>query len=281
MFAGLNPVTMSIHRQWDSLIVSKLTPNIWQLQAQGDSKALIAALQNADSDVRKRAAAALHVLGDIEAIPALNQAIKAETDESTRTDLKIILDDLIREHRNQAPHFSEATRSLVAQLQSNNPATIIKAANKLGTLKDKTAVESLMRIFQNNRLPGSVRLSAAEALIEMDSAPMEVSLLAALRSESWQIRRNGAAILGQWRADWAVERIAEGLHDQSEHVRRTAHAALKRIDNAEARNALQAYERLGPLTTETSRMDDTHHKKKDPTSDGTPASEPHPTTPSD
>lgn len=219
--------------------MSDLRPNIWQLQAQRDSKALIDALQSADSDVRQRAAAALHALGTIEAIPALSRAMNAEQDDIAKAHFKIVLDDLEQERQARAPRMSEQTRSLVAQLQGNNPAAIIKAANQLGKLKDKTAVESLVLIFYNTQLPASVRLSAAEALIELNSAPTVVSLLVALKSDSWQTRRNGAAILGQLRAEWATERIAEHLDDENEHVRRTAHAALKKIGTPEARNALK------------------------------------------
>jgi HEAT repeat protein len=75
----------------------------------------------------------------------------------------------------------------------------------------------------------------------MDSAPVEVSLLGALRSDRWRVRRNAAAILGQLAASWAVKPLAALLTgDDNEVVRKTAHAALRRIDTAEARAALNA-----------------------------------------
>ena len=221
-------------------------PNIWLLQAQNDSKALIAALQNDDTNIRKRAAAALRILGAIEAIPALRDAIDNEQNAATKEHLKLVLDNLLIEYQQRTPTMPDATRELVEQLQSSNPAVIVKAAHKLGKLNDKTAVEALVLIFNNTDLPAHVRLSAADSLIELKSAPAVVTLLAALRSPSWRSRRNAAAILGQLRADWATARLAEYLDDESEQVRRTAYAALKYIDTAEARAALAKHDGTAP-----------------------------------
>ncbi|MCD4684596.1 MAG: HEAT repeat domain-containing protein, partial [Anaerolineae bacterium] len=77
-------------------------------------------------------------------------------------------------------------------------------------------------------------------LLKLQSAPAVVTLLGALRRDSWQVRRNAAAVLGQIQATWAVEPLAKALDDAHPVVRRTAAAALRRIGSADAINALRA-----------------------------------------
>jgi HEAT repeat protein len=223
--------------------VSDTRPNIWLLQAQGDSKGLINALQNPDSDIRKRAAVALRALGAVESVMALRRALESETDDDTRNHLDMALNSLLIDQYEAENEQGQQTRQLLAQLKSSDPAIILKAAHALGTLNDKTAVEALVLLFNNRKLPARVRLTAAEALIELDSAPAAVTLLAALRNPAWKIRRSAAAILGQIRADWAVERLAERLRDESEYVQRTARAALQHIGTPDAIRALDAFDR--------------------------------------
>jgi hypothetical protein len=127
---------------------------------------------------------------------------------------------------------------MLLQLNSDQPERVIQAARALGELKDKTAVEPLVIVFRNTALNGHIRLAAAEALLALESAPAEVTLLGALRNRKWQLRRNAAAILGQLRADWAVVPLGEALQDPQDIVGRTARAALKRIGTREARKIL-------------------------------------------
>jgi HEAT repeat protein len=251
--------------------VSDSRPNIWLLQAQGDSRGLIDALQNSDTDVHKRAAAALRALGAVESVMALRRALENETDEDTRLHLDMALNSLLIDQYEAETEQGQQTRQLVAQLKSTDPAIILKAAHGLGTLKDKTAVEALVLLFNNTQLPANVRLTAAEALIELDSAPAVVTLLAALKSPSWKIRRSAAGILGQMRANWSVERLAERLRDENEYVQRTARAALQHIGTAEATKAIDLYER--ELKRKTASM---NAVKPEPIAESVPVYEPQP-----
>ncbi len=135
---------------------------------------------------------------------------------------------------------------LIEVLKSRNPESVIAAARALGTLGNRMAVEPLVILFHNSSSPPAVRLSAAEALLELKSAPAVVTLLGALRRDSWEVRRNAAAVLGQIQAVWAVAPLAAALDDPHPVVRRTAAAALKRIGTAEAIAALRA--RFAPPT---------------------------------
>lgn len=231
-------------------------PNIWQLQAQRDFRGLIDALQSDNPEIRRRAASALRILGAVEALPTIRRILERENDEATRKHLQDILERMLQEVPEGELPMASKTRLLVDKLKSGDPAVIVKAARDLGKLKDKTAVEALVMLFHNNQLPTAVRLSAAETLIELDSAPAVVTLLAALKSKSWQIRRNGVAVLGQLRADWAVARIADCLDDEHDLVRRTARAALKRIGSKEARLALEAHINADPKPPQDRKLDE-------------------------
>jgi HEAT repeat protein len=203
------------------------------MQAQFDVQGLIEALKNEDPGIRKRAAAALRTLGAVEAVPGLQKALEVEKDADARNNISAALDYLL-------PDQAETLTMLIAQLKSIQPDIVLRAAKMLGDLKDKTAVESLVMVFYNVQLPGKVRLEAAEALIKLESAPAVVTLLAALRHADWRIRRNAIAVLGQLRADWAVDAIVVRLNDEHEIVRRTARAAIKRIGTPEAFQGLEA-----------------------------------------
>jgi hypothetical protein len=216
--------------------------DIWRLQAQGDVRGLSLALKDANPDVRRRAATALRALGASSAIPSLQSVLVTESDPDVRSVIISTLDYLfeqeIEDETEGAPEDPTQVVRLIAQLNSPRSDHIIRAAQRLGELNEKIAAEALIMVFHNARLPSEVRLAAAEALIKLESAPVEVSLLRALRHADWRVRRNAAAVLGQLHADWAALPLGEALKDEYEIVRRTALAALKRLDTPEARRVI-------------------------------------------
>jgi HEAT repeat protein len=237
--------------------VSDFRPDIWRLQANFDTTGLTAALQHEDAGVRRRAAAALRTLGATEAIPALKAVLDREQDPETRSNIVATLaalelerDRSENESKPDPAQQSEFEQQLEA-LGSTNTETVIAAANTLGEMQDKRAVEPLVMQFNNLKLPVHVRLVIAEALLKLESAPVEVALLGALRSSKWKVRRNGAAILGQLRADWAVVPLAKALEDENDTVRKTARAALRHINTTEARAALGITDPKNPHKSET------------------------------
>jgi HEAT repeat protein len=207
-------------------IVATTRPNIWQLQSRRNIQALIKALEYPDPEVRKRAAGALRALDAVQAVSALKAALRDETDAQVRTNLMMALHVL--DHRTDVSSLirSKNVNGLIAALKSRRPENVIAAAIALGELGDRIAVEPLVILFQNTSLPPKVRLAAAEALLQLKSAPAVVTLLGALRRDSWQVRRNAALI--------------EALNDPQPVVRRTAAVALRRIGTAEAVAALRA-----------------------------------------
>lgn len=225
-------------------IVSDNKSDIWRLQAQLDTKGLIEALTNTDPGIRKRAAIALRALDATGAVPALTAALAQEQNPEVRSYLVTALEQLAetQDENPTAEKPSEPNRltALIAQLSSKLPDRIIAAAHELGELKDQLATEPLVMVFNNQSLSPAARLAAAEALLQLETPPVEVTLLGALRNTDWHIRRNAAAILAQLRADWAVEPLGKILNDDHDLVRRTARAALKFIATPEALHILKS-----------------------------------------
>lgn len=216
-------------------------PNIWQLQSRHDIPALVSSLDHIDPDVRRRAAQALQALDVVQAVPALKTALQQETDTHTREILNGVLQVL--DHRTDVESLIQAqdTDHLMQVLRSRRPENVIAAARALGKIGDRAAVEPLVILFHDPSSSPRVRLAAADALLELKSAPAVVTLLGALRRNSPQVRCNAAAVLGQIQATWAVEPLVEALDDPHTMVRRSAAVALRRIGTPEAITALRAH----------------------------------------
>jgi HEAT repeat protein len=215
-------------------------PNIWLMQTQRNIPGLLQALRHENPDIRRRAATSLRIVGDESAVDDLRLRLDKESNPQVRAALIAALDHLsprkIETDRLRLPVREPQTRveRLIEHLMSNRSEASIQAAHALGELDDKIAVPPLIAVFRNRSQPAPVRLAAAEALLKLNSAPAEATLLAALRSEKWVLRRNGAAILGQLQADWAIEPLGRALYDDNKAVAKTARAALRHIGTLEA-----------------------------------------------
>lgn len=237
--------------------------NIWQMQTQFNTQGLVDHLYSDDAGIRRRAAAALRALGAFHAIPEIENALENEADPETRSAMLAAIATLNQEQARRSQPAGEARparetspemQRLIDNLKSDDHDLVMRAAINLGKLGDKIAVEPLVMVFNNPQTPIKVRLAVAEALLKLESAPVEVALLGALRSPEWRVRRNGAAILGQLKADWAVEPLIRALRDENEMVRRTALAALKSINTAEARRALSVLAKARRRATQEAQM---------------------------
>lgn len=228
--------------------MTETRPNVWQLQSRHDVPGLIAALRHPDFEVRKRAAIALRVLDATEAVSALKSVLRDEPDDQVRQSVMAALQVLDQHVDIDALMAAGDLRGLIGVLNTRHAGNVIAAANALGDLGDRRAAEPLVILFHNSSSPPQVRLAAAEALLKLQSAPAVVTLLGALRRDSWQVRRNAAAVLGQLQAVWAVDPLAEALRDTHPVVRRTAAAALRRIGTADAISALHTHFSTGPLS---------------------------------
>ena len=263
------------------------------MQTKRDVMGLTEALGHADAQIRRRAAAALRVVGLPQAVPHLRRALDKEQDTQARLAIVAALEYLgepaetpqepaaktadapdapmpIQSAQHPKKHQSDTQEReaalqtrferLLQHLMGTRPHLAIQAAEALGEMQNPRAVTPLIQTFQNPRKPAALRLAAARSLLELDSAPPSVTLLGALRSEKWHLRRNGAAILGRMQADWAVEPLKDALQDSNELVARTAQAALKNIDTPEARQALEENEFI-PQTAELPKRDPRPHQR--------------------
>ncbi|MBI1282452.1 MAG: hypothetical protein GC179_30275 [Anaerolineaceae bacterium] len=216
---------------------------VWRLQAESDIKGLVAALQDPNPQKRRAAATALRALGSTTAIPGVQDALMQEGDPELREILVMTLEFLFAQNNGGQTAQTTDNRNivrLIARLSGNHTEQAVRAAQELGDSREKLTIEALLLTFNNRKLAARVRLAVAEALLKLQSATSEISLLAALRSERWMIRRNAAAVLGQIEADWAVEPLLKALHDPIEAVRRVSRAALERIGTPEALAAINA-----------------------------------------
>ena len=218
---------------------------IWRMQSQSDIKGLVASLKDSNPLTRRVAATALRTMSATTAIPGVQDALLEETDPELREILVTTLESLFAQNNVSLPTQTGDNRNivrLIARLSGSHTEQAIRAAQELGDSREKLTIEALLLTFNNRKMAARVRLAVAEALLKMQSAPSEITLLAALRSEKWMIRRNAAAVLGQIQADWAVEPLIQTLRDPIEAVRRVARAALNRIATQEALAAIRAPE---------------------------------------
>jgi HEAT repeat protein len=226
-------------------------PNIWKLQAERDIDGLINALQYQDPDIRKRAAAALRLFGTTKAIFALERAFEEERNPYVREHISSALTYLRHEDLLDELVKNENVPGLIEMLNSPRSSEVQKAIEALGSIGDRTATEGLVIVFRNAMMADELRLAAAEALLKLESAPAVITLLAALRKDDWQVRRNAVTVLGQLKATWATTPLINMLSDAHAKVRKSAEYALTQINTSHARDALQKYRRENTLRQTT------------------------------
>jgi HEAT repeat protein len=242
---------------------SRPSPNIWQLQSQKNIQGIIQALDTRDPVVRKRAIGALRVLKATEAVSRLRILYETEFNPEIRQLIQKALEELggveekpkVEEQQNPQEAQKQA---LLQRLNSKESNDVIAAITELSSMSDRTVIEQLMAVFRDGKQPPEVRLAAAEALLKLNSAPASVALLGALRKEDWQVRRNAAAVLGQLEAEWCVGPLIHTMRtDANTTVRKVAAAALRRINNRAAQEALAASPMMSTGTLVTPKTETT------------------------
>jgi len=215
-----------------------MTSNVWQKMSHGDLQGVMQALDSPDPAVRSRAILALQTMSARMAIPKLRVLYKRELNPDLRQLIQRALTRLVTSELPPLPDFD----ALLAQAYGEDLAEAELAIYALGELADRRAIEPLVIMFRDGTRPARLRLACAESLLALAAPPASAALLGALRKADPQVRRNGAAVLGQLKADWAVAPLASLLHDDpSPLVQKTAAAALKNIATPEALEALQSY----------------------------------------
>ena len=219
-------------------------PNIWKLQADRDVAGLEEALQYDDVEIRKRAAAALRVIGTAAAIVVLERALIAEQNVQVREHIDVSLSYFSQGVLIQEFIKTKNVSGLVEMLHSPRQQEVMQAIQALGDIGDRTATEGLVIVFRNALIHDDVRLAAAEALLKLENAPAVIALLGALQKDNWQSRHNAVIVLGQLKATWATKPLIEALNDAHSKVRKSAAWALRQINTNEATQALTEYQQL-------------------------------------
>lgn len=215
---------------------------IWRLQINKNIPALIKLCSHPVPSIRRRAIVSLRALNAAVALPDLMKLLVSEDEPDIRDIIDTTINHLINyELTGVVPERYNRVVRLLGRLATNREEQVIPAIQELGEIGDLMAVEALMLVFGDRSYTHRTRLTAAEALIKLKSAPADVTLLTALRNkENAKLRRKAAAVMGQMNADWATFALIAALNDPEEAVRITARAALEAIGNDEAVEALKA-----------------------------------------
>jgi HEAT repeat protein len=212
---------------------------------------LIHALQDNESEIRKRAAEALGTIGDVRAVEPLVQALKDQYRDVTRSAAEALGGKM---------GDARAVELLIQALGNESGEVRWGSARALGALGDKRAVEPLVQALKDE--DSDVRYEAAEALGTMGEPAVE-SLIKALKDRDSVVRKEATASLNKlgWKPgddtervlyliakrDWkelartgelAVTRLIPALEDEDSKVRGGAAEALGKIGDVRAAGPL-------------------------------------------
>lgn len=181
------------------MAIGKIKPNIDRMERNEDVEGLIDALKFKDCNIRKEAATALKNIGDSRALFPLIDVL---------------------EYKEWHEYY--AVMSSVRET----------AAEALGILKDRRAVESLIKALDDK--DEEVRWKSTWALGNIRDRRAVEPLIYLLSDKSWTVRRFAASALGKIGDERAVESLIESLNDEEWHVRKYAADALGKIGDERA-----------------------------------------------
>jgi HEAT repeat protein/beta-lactamase regulating signal transducer with metallopeptidase domain len=193
--------------------------------------ALVVALGDEDSEVRKTVVAALASLQDTAAVQALMQALLEDSDPEVREAAAWALGEI---------EDARAISALGDALQRDEvPAVRLMAAWALGEIEDPRGVEPLGSAIDDS--DPEVRLAVIHALGEIESPGAIEPLGSALRDSDPEIREYAVWALGEIEDARAVPALADVLASDSDvAVRRKAAWALGEIEHGSGVDALAA-----------------------------------------
>jgi HEAT repeat protein/beta-lactamase regulating signal transducer with metallopeptidase domain len=188
--------------------------------------ALVAALRDADAEVRRAAATSLGQIEDTRAVPGLITALR-DQDAEVRQQAAWALAQL---------EDKRATEPLVGALKDSNVDVRRKAAWALGQLEDQSASPALAAALRDD--DPEVRKNAAWGLgqLELQTAPAE--LIDALKDPNADVRRTAAWALSEMGDARAVPALRQMLSDTDADARKNAIHALGQIRDSSAMQAI-------------------------------------------
>lgn len=190
--------------------------------------ALIQALGDSDTEVRRAAARGLGELEDVAAVPPLVQALR-DADAEVRSSAAWALGQI--EDRRAMEGLAAALRDSAAEVRA-------RAAWALGQLEDPRSAEALAAALRD--ADAEVRRMAAWALSQMEDPAAVPALLQALRDGNPEVRSMAAHALGEIGDRRAVEPLIGALRDDSPEVRHRAARSLGELGDPRAAAPLAA-----------------------------------------
>lgn len=127
--------------------------------------------------------------------------------------------------------MTDAEKTLIKKLKSDDVTERIEAAEKLGTIKDETSINALMDLFDDDN--PEVRLQAAKSLAEIGDLVLK-PLIRALRIEEGNSRRYATYALKEIGDSSAVRSLIKALKDDDWGVRKFSAQSLGEIGDKEA-----------------------------------------------
>lgn len=222
-------------------------------------QALIGALRDTDTEVRRAAVRSLSRFEDPASLPAFREALR-DADAEVRAAAAEALGE--RQDRSSAGALAQALRDesvevrraaagalaeipgsgardpLLAALKDPDAEVrghVIEALAKLG---DATAVEGLISAMKDSK--PDVRAKAIEALTELELGSPPGGILEALRDPHPQVRHQAAHAVGHFQDARAVPFLRDLIEDPDQEVREAAVEALSEIRNDAALQVLVA-----------------------------------------
>jgi HEAT repeat protein len=203
---------------------------------------LIEQLQHPEKNLRQQAA--LQLAGQVEALGALIQALRVETDLFVRETLTWVLVglrpaslppliDLLHDPNPEARHAAahvlgkiadpQATDALINTLQDCEPKVVLKAAFSLGQIGERRAIPALLTLLGSDHLELQTTLGTVLEKFGTVSVP---PLVGALQDGSWQVRAQAAEMLALFEDEEAAWALIHALGDTAWQVRFAATTAL-------------------------------------------------------
>ncbi|MCP4698356.1 MAG: HEAT repeat domain-containing protein, partial [Gammaproteobacteria bacterium] len=207
----------------------------------GSPKALLALTavlkKDQDNNVRKHAARALVVLGNLEALPALTVALKDQNNDVRNSAARAL----------GALGSMEALPALTVALKDQDNDVRNIAVQVLGALGSLEALPALIAALKDQS--SSVRNRAAQALGTLGSLEALPALTAALKDQDDDVRNSAAQALGALGSLEALPALTAALENRKERTRNRRMPAPGALGSEETvrNSAVQALGALGNL----------------------------------
>ncbi|NET34194.1 MAG: TIR domain-containing protein, partial [Cyanothece sp. SIO1E1] len=187
-----------------------------QLRSEAAIPALLQALKDENSDVRRSATEGLGQLRSEAAIPALLQALKDENSDVRRS-----ATEGLEQLRSEA-----AIPALLQALKDENSDVRRSATEGLGQLRSEAAIPALLQALKDEN--SDVRRSAAEGLGQLQSEAMILGLLQAMKHQDSDVCRHAAEILREISCEAILASMIRVLKYRGPRIRRIAAESLSK-----------------------------------------------------